>query len=161
MTAGGGERVGWSMRTALIVLGIADRRDGVRLGALRRLARGLRRALGLSDFFVAAVIVAIVGNAAEHGGAIVVARRGKTKLASEIAISSSAQVAVFVAPAAALPRSSAARPAARVPAGRARDRRAGDTGRDVRRPRRPLTRKEGIALVAGYGGAVAAYAIAG
>ena len=33
--------------------------------------------LGLSDFFVAIVIVAIVGNAAEHGGAIVVARRGK------------------------------------------------------------------------------------
>ena len=59
-------------------------------------------AAGLSDFFVAVVIVAIVGNAAEHGGAIVVAQRGKTKLATEIAVSSSAQVAVFVAPAAAL-----------------------------------------------------------
>ena len=59
-------------------------------------------AVGLSDFFVAIVIVAIVGNAAEHGGAIVVARRGKIKLATEIAVSSAAQVAVFVAPAAAL-----------------------------------------------------------
>ena len=59
-------------------------------------------AAGLSDFFVAIVIVAIVGNAAEHGGAIVVARRGKIKLATEIAVSSAAQVAVFVAPAAAL-----------------------------------------------------------
>jgi len=48
------------------------------------------------------VIVAIVGNAAEHGGAIVIARRGDMKLATEIAITSSLQVAVFVAPAVAL-----------------------------------------------------------
>ncbi len=54
---------------------------------------------GLSDFFVAAVIVAIVGNAAEHGGAVIVAYRGKIKLAAEIALSSSAQVAVFLIPA--------------------------------------------------------------
>jgi Ca2+:H+ antiporter len=56
-------------------------------------------AVGATDFFIAAVIVAIVGNAAEHGGAIVIARAGKMKLASEIAISSSAQVGVLVAPA--------------------------------------------------------------
>jgi Ca2+:H+ antiporter len=53
----------------------------------------------LSEFFIATVIVAIVGNAAEHGGAVVIARRGKIKLATEIAISSSAQVALFVTPA--------------------------------------------------------------
>jgi Ca2+:H+ antiporter len=57
----------------------------------------------LSEFFVAIVIVAIVGNAAEHGGAIVLARRGANlKIASEIAVSSSAQVAVLVTPAVAL-----------------------------------------------------------
>jgi len=56
-------------------------------------------AVGASEFFIAAVIVAIVGNAAEHGGAIVIARAGKMKLASEIAISSSAQVGLLVAPA--------------------------------------------------------------
>ena len=55
--------------------------------------------VGLSDFFVAAVIVAIVGNAAEHGGAVIVAYRGKIKLAAEIALSSSAQVAMFLIPA--------------------------------------------------------------
>jgi Ca2+:H+ antiporter len=59
-------------------------------------------ALGLSEFFVAAVIVAIVGNAAEHGSAAVIAQRGNTRLGAEIAISSSAQVAVFVTPAIAL-----------------------------------------------------------
>src|SRR5205814_4827773 len=58
--------------------------------------------VGLSQFFTAAVIVAIVGNAAEHGGAIVIARRGNLRLATEIAVSSSAQVAVFVTPAVAL-----------------------------------------------------------
>ena len=56
----------------------------------------------LSEFFVAAVIVAIAGNAAEHGGAIVVASRGQVKLASEIALSSAAQVALFVIPVVAL-----------------------------------------------------------
>ena len=56
----------------------------------------------LSDFFVAAVIVAIVGNAAEHGGAVVVAYRGNIRLAAEIALASSAQVAVFLVPAVAL-----------------------------------------------------------
>jgi len=58
--------------------------------------------VGLTDFFVAAVIVAVVGNAAEHGGAVVVAYRGKLKLAAEIALASSAQVCVFLIPAVAL-----------------------------------------------------------
>ena len=47
-------------------------------------------------------MIAIVGNAAEHGGAVVVAARGKIKLAAEIALASSAQVAVFLIPAVAL-----------------------------------------------------------
>jgi Ca2+:H+ antiporter len=63
---------------------------------------GFARAAGLSEFFIATVIVAIVGNAAEHGGAVVIARRGGMVLATEIAISSSAQVAVFLIPAVAL-----------------------------------------------------------
>jgi len=57
------------------------------------------KAVGLDEFFIAAVIVAIVGNAAEHGGAVVIAMRGNTRLATEIAITSSAQVALFVVPA--------------------------------------------------------------
>ena len=57
---------------------------------------------GLSEFFLAAVVIAIVGNAAEHGGAVVVAAPGKIKLAAEIALASSAQVAVFLIPAVAL-----------------------------------------------------------
>jgi Ca2+:H+ antiporter len=55
-------------------------------------------AIGATEFFIAAIVVAVVGNAAEHGGAVVIARDGNMKLASEIAISSSAQVALLVTP---------------------------------------------------------------
>jgi Ca2+:H+ antiporter len=92
----------WSMRTALLVLGVATVATAFVSEMLVGSLEEFGEAAGLSDFFVAIVIVAIVGNAAEHGGAIVVARRGKLKLATEIAVSSAAQVAVFVAPAAAL-----------------------------------------------------------
>jgi Ca2+:H+ antiporter len=93
---------GWSLRRSLLVLAVATVATAfvaeILVGSLEVFAE---RA-GLSDFFVAAVIVAIVGNAAEHGGAVVVAFRGKIALAGEIALSSAAQVAVFLIPAVAL-----------------------------------------------------------
>jgi len=92
----------WSMRTSLVVLAIATIATAFVAETLVGSLEEFGHQLGLSDFFVAVVIVAIVGNAAEHGGAIVVARRGKMKLATEIAVSSAAQVAVFVAPAIAI-----------------------------------------------------------
>jgi Ca2+:H+ antiporter len=52
----------------------------------------------LSEFFVAVVIVAIVGNATEHGSAILLARRGRIRLATEISLASSAQVAGLLIP---------------------------------------------------------------
>ena len=79
-----------------------DRLTAVVSEILVHTLEGFATSVGLSQFFVSAVIVAIVGNAAEHGGAIVIARRGKIRLASEIAVSSAAQVALFVAPLAAL-----------------------------------------------------------
>jgi Ca2+:H+ antiporter len=93
---------GWSFRFSLAVLAAATVVTAlvgeVLVGSLEVFAE---RA-GLTDFFVAAVIVAIVGNAAEHGGAVLVAYRGKIKLAAEIALASAAQVAVFLIPAVAL-----------------------------------------------------------
>ena len=56
----------------------------------------------LSEFFVAFVIVAIVGNATEHGSAVLLARRGRVKLATEIPLASSAQIAGLVIPLVAL-----------------------------------------------------------
>jgi Ca2+:H+ antiporter len=54
--------------------------------------------IGLSQFFVGVFVVAIVGNAAEHYVAVVVAMKNKMDLAVNIAIGSSAQIALFVAP---------------------------------------------------------------
>jgi Ca2+:H+ antiporter len=92
----------WSLSTALIVLGAATGVTALISELLVHSLHGFAESAGLSEFFIAAIIVAIVGNAAEHGGAVVIARRGKMRLATEIAISSSAQVALFVAPAIAL-----------------------------------------------------------
>jgi Ca2+:H+ antiporter len=53
---------------------------------------------GLSQFFIGVIVVAIVGNAAEHWVAVLVAMKDKMDLSVNIAIGSSAQVALFVAP---------------------------------------------------------------
>jgi Ca2+:H+ antiporter len=54
--------------------------------------------IGLSEFFVGVFVVAIVGNAAEHWVAVLVAAKDKMDLAVNIAIGSSAQIALFAAP---------------------------------------------------------------
>jgi Ca2+:H+ antiporter len=93
---------GWSLRLALGVLGIATVVTALIAEILVGSLEVFADKAGLSEFFVSAVIVAIVGNAAEHGGAVVVAFRGKIALAGEIALASAAQVAVFLIPAVAL-----------------------------------------------------------
>jgi Ca2+:H+ antiporter len=55
-------------------------------------------AVGLSQFFVGVFVVAIVGNASEHYVAVVAAAKDKMDLAVNIAIGSSAQIGLFVAP---------------------------------------------------------------
>jgi Ca2+:H+ antiporter len=93
---------GWSLPAALGVLGVATALTAIVSEILVHSIKTFADSVGLTQFFVSAVIVAIVGNAAEHGGAVVIANRGKIKLATEIAISSSAQVGLLVAPAVAL-----------------------------------------------------------
>jgi Ca2+:H+ antiporter len=93
---------GWSLPVALAALAAATVVTALISETLVHSLHGFAAAAGLSEFFIAAVIVAIVGNAAEHGGAIVIAHRGKLPLATEIAVSSSAQVALLVTPAVAL-----------------------------------------------------------
>ena len=88
----------WSMTAALVALGIATGATAWVSEILVHSLGAFAKAVGLSEFFIAVVIVAVVGNAAEHGGAIVIARGGKMRLATEIAISSSAQVALLVVP---------------------------------------------------------------
>ncbi len=89
---------GWSTRTAVIALAIA----GVLVGVMSEVLVGsiseASESIGLSEFFVGVIVVAIVGNAAEHWVAVLVAMKNKMDLAVNIAIGSSAQVALFVAP---------------------------------------------------------------
>ncbi|HJQ75248.1 MAG TPA: calcium/proton exchanger [Gaiellaceae bacterium] len=88
----------WSLPVALAALAAATGATAWVSEILVHSLHAFATAVGLSEFFIAVVIVAIVGNAAEHGGAILIARGGKMRLATEIAISSSAQVALLVVP---------------------------------------------------------------
>ncbi len=92
------ETWGWSTRTSVLVLAGA----GVLVGIMSEVLVGsiseASQAIGLSEFFIGVIVVAIVGNAAEHWVAVLVARKDKMDLSVNIAIGSSAQVALFVAP---------------------------------------------------------------
>jgi Ca2+:H+ antiporter len=57
------------------------------------------RRFGFTELFVGVIVVAIIGNAAEHYSAVAAARRDQMTLAVEISVGSSAQIALFVAPA--------------------------------------------------------------
>ncbi len=52
----------------------------------------------MTEVFIGVIVVAIVGNAAEHGSAVLMAMRNKTDLAINIAVGSGIQIALFVAP---------------------------------------------------------------
>ncbi|HEU4977546.1 MAG TPA: calcium/proton exchanger [Solirubrobacteraceae bacterium] len=88
----------WSVRKSVTLLALA----GLAVGGMSEILVGsiseTAHKVGLSEFFIGAIVVAIVGNAAEHWVAVLVARKDKMNLAVNIAIGSSAQVALFVAP---------------------------------------------------------------
>jgi Ca2+:H+ antiporter len=88
----------WTVRKAVGALALA----GVAVGVMSEILVGsiseAASSIGLSEFFVGAIVVAIVGNAAEHWVAVLVARKDQMDLAVNIAIGSSAQIALFVAP---------------------------------------------------------------
>lgn len=88
----------WSVKKAIVVLGLATvgvvLMSEILVGSVNHVTEGL----GLSEFFLGIILIPIVGNAAEHMVAITVAGRNKMDLSVEIAVSSSLQIALFVAP---------------------------------------------------------------
>jgi Ca2+:H+ antiporter len=88
----------WSTRRAVGMLALA----GVVVAGMSEVLvdsiTGAARSAGLSQFFIGAVVVAIVGNAGEHWVAVVVAAKNRADLAVNIAIGSSAQIALFAVP---------------------------------------------------------------
>jgi Ca2+:H+ antiporter len=93
---------GWSLRLAFAVLGAATLATAFVTEALVGSLEEFARRANLSEFFVAIVIVAIVGNVTEHGSAVLLASRGQLRLAAEIGLASASQVAGFLIPAVAI-----------------------------------------------------------
>jgi Ca2+:H+ antiporter len=91
-------RLGWTTRRAVLTLAASGVYVGVMSDVLVGSIEHAAHDIGLSPFFIGAFVVAIVGNAAEHYVAIAVAVKDKMDLAVNIAIGSSAQVGLFVAP---------------------------------------------------------------
>jgi Ca2+:H+ antiporter len=84
--------------TAVIVLVVATVLVAIVSELLVGSVEAARKQLGLTETFVGVIIVAIIGNAAEHSTAITVAFKNKMDLSLGIAIGSSVQVALFVTP---------------------------------------------------------------
>lgn len=88
----------WPVRRSVAVLAGAAVVVGLMSEVLVGSIEEASHAIGLSEFFVGVFVVAIVGNAAEHWVAVLVAVKDKMDLAVNIAIGSSAQIALTVAP---------------------------------------------------------------
>src|SRR5438874_13457957 len=88
----------WSVRRSVGTLAAAGALVAVMSDVMVGSIEHASRDIGVSQFFVGAFVVAIVGNAAEHYIAVVAAAKDKMELAVNIAIGSSAQIGLFVAP---------------------------------------------------------------
>jgi Ca2+:H+ antiporter len=88
----------WSGRTALIVLAVVGALVAVESELLSSSLESTVQSWGVSRLWLGLILVPIVGNAAEHSTAVLMALRGKADLALDIAAGSSAQIALIVTP---------------------------------------------------------------
>ncbi|CAM2981359.1 calcium/proton exchanger [Rariglobus hedericola] len=88
----------WSVTKAVTILLMATTLVAFMSEFLVGSVEAAREQLGLTEVFVGVIIVAVIGNAAEHSTAVMMALKNKTDLSLGIAIGSSLQIALFVAP---------------------------------------------------------------
>jgi Ca2+:H+ antiporter len=88
----------WSSKKAMGILLAAAVTIGVVAEVLVSATEEAVKVLGLSEFFVGLILIPIIGNAAENSSAIVMAMRNRMDLALNIAVGSSIQVALLIAP---------------------------------------------------------------
>lgn len=88
----------WGTGKAVLILALATMVVAVESEVLVHAATEATKTVGLTETFLGLIIIPIIGNAAEHATAVVVARKGKIDLALQIALGSSTQVALLVAP---------------------------------------------------------------
>jgi Ca2+:H+ antiporter len=89
---------GWSGRRAVVVLLLATIGVAVLSELLVEGVKGVTAGQGWTPMFVGVILVALIGNAAEHASAVTVARRDQMDLSLAIALGSATQIALFVAP---------------------------------------------------------------
>ena len=88
----------WSLKKAILILVVSTVLIAIESEFLVNGIEPITERLGWSQFFVGIILLPIVGNAAEHTTAIVMARKDKMDVSLEIAIGSSLQIILFVAP---------------------------------------------------------------
>ena len=95
----GGVRGGaWSLKKSIIILAIASIAVGILSELLVGTADSMAKQLGWNHVFVGVILLAIIGNAAEHSTALVLARRNDMDTAMSITYQSSLQIALFAVP---------------------------------------------------------------
>ncbi len=88
----------WGVGKAVSVLGAATVGIAIESELLVHAATEATKAVGLSPVFLGLIIIPIIGNAAEHAAAVVLSRKGQIDLGLQIALGSSTQIALLVAP---------------------------------------------------------------
>lgn len=88
----------WSLKKSITVLVLATIGIALESEFLVSSVEPMTHTLGLSEFFVGIIVIPIIGNAAEHSTAVVMAIKNKMDVAVEIAVGSSLQIILFVAP---------------------------------------------------------------
>jgi Ca2+:H+ antiporter len=92
------DKTEWSIKKSLVILAISTGAivwlSELLVGSVEAVVAGS----GISEFFLGIILVPVIGNIAEHLVAVNVALKNKLELSMEIAVSSSLQIALFVAP---------------------------------------------------------------
>jgi Ca2+:H+ antiporter len=88
----------WSVRKALFILALATIGVVIASELLIQAVEPVITGLGISEFFLGIILIPLIGNVAEHLVAVQVAARNQMDLSVEIAVSSSLQIGLFVAP---------------------------------------------------------------
>jgi Ca2+:H+ antiporter len=89
---------GWSLRLGIVVLALSTVGVAYLSEMLVGAVEPVVTTLGISEFFIGLIFIPIIGNVAEHLVAVQMALKNKMSLSVEIAIASSLQIALFVAP---------------------------------------------------------------
>lgn len=88
----------YSLPVSIVILGISTVLIALESEILVDSIEPMTKAAGISEMFVGIILIPIVGNAAEHTTAIIMALKNKLDISLEIAVGSSLQVALFVIP---------------------------------------------------------------